>query len=270
VRLAAWRPAGRTWVAVSVTILVLAATVVLIRSEFGNQLELIVGSWQNTIASHLGPASLAGWRLYAVAFIGGLAASLSPCILGMLPVNLAFIGAAGTSSRARAAVIAGAFVGGVAVVNIALGLVASLFFAVIIEYRSLVNIGVGAITVLMGLWMAGFIRLPTPQFMRAMPTGSGPFVAGLVFALVASPCASPVLVTVLGVATQDGSTIRAIIAMTSYTVGYTLVLFAASLSAGVLLTSRRLLGYGATITRVAATALVIFGVATLAYGFAIR
>jgi cytochrome c-type biogenesis protein len=188
----------------------------------------------------------------------------------MLPVNLAFIGAVGTSSRARAAAIAGAFAGGVAVVNIVLGLVASLFFAVIVEYRSLVNIGVGAMTVLMGLWMAGFIRLPVPQFARAMPTGAGPFVAGIVFALVASPCASPVLVTVLGAATQDGSPVRAAIAMTAYTVGYTVVLFAASLSAGVLLTSRRLLGYGATITRVAASALVILGVATLMYGLTIR
>jgi cytochrome c-type biogenesis protein len=62
----------------------------------GLAFEARVGIWQNAIASHLtGPAAVAGWRLYAVAFAGGLVASVSPCILGMLPV----IGAAKLTSR---------------------------------------------------------------------------------------------------------------------------------------------------------------------------
>ena len=268
--LTARRPRQRTWFVVAATAIVIAVAAWLINGEAGNRLELLVGSWQNTIAAHLGPAALAGWRLYAVAFVGGLAASLSPCILGMLPVNLAFIGATGAPSRRRAALVAGAFVAGVGVVNVVLGLAASIFFAVIVEYRSAVNIGVGAMTLLMGLWMAGILRVPIPQFANAMPAGAGPFVAGLTFALVASPCASPVLVTVLGAATQDGSSARALIAMACYTIGYTALLFGASLSAGILLTSRHMLRYAETVNRVAATALVVFGGVTLAYGLALR
>jgi|GEM_PF-4149931 len=52
--------------------------------------------------------------------------------------------------------------------------------------------------------------------------------------------------------------------------GYTIVLFAASLSADVLLTPRRLLRYGVTITRVGGAAPVRFGVATLTYGISLR
>ncbi len=261
---------ARTLAIAAVAAVVLLATLAFVHGDVGSMLERQVGSWQNAIAARLGPASLSGWRLYAVAFAGGLAASLSPCILGMLPVNLAFIGASGTTSRRRSALVAGSFSGGVAVVNVTLGLVASVFFAVIVQYRSPVNIAVGAITVLMGLWMAGVITIQTPQFTRAMPKAAGPFAAGVLFALVASPCASPVLVAVLGAATQDGSIVRALVAMISYTLGYTIVLFAASLSAGVLLTSRRFLRYGETITRVGGGALVVFGIATVVYGTSLR
>jgi cytochrome c-type biogenesis protein len=261
---------ARTLVIAAAAAVVLLATLAFVHGGIGDLLERQVGSWQNAIASRLAPASLSGWRLYAVAFGGGLAASLSPCILGMLPVNLAFIGAAGSTSRRRSALVAGSFSGGVAVVNVTLGLVASLFFAVIVQYRSPVNIAVGAVTVLMGLWMAGIITIPTPQLTRAMPKAAGPFAAGILFALVASPCASPVLIAVLGAATQDGSIVRALVAMMAYTIGYTIVLFAGSLSASVLLTSRRLLRYGETIARVGGAALVLFGIATFAYGISLR
>ncbi len=262
-------PIARRWAAAVVAALVIAGIATLVHSDAGTRIELLVGSWQNALARSLGPTALAGPRLYLVAFIGGLAASLSPCILGTLPLNLAFMGAVGAPSRARAAAIAGGFAGGVGVVNVMLGLTASLFFAVIVVYRSPINIGVGLLTIVMGLWMAGIVRLPTPQIATHV-SPAGPFVAGLVFALVASPCASPVLVTVLGAATSEGDPVRAVLAMIAYTVGYTAVLFAASLFAGIVLASRKLLAHGETITRVGAGALVVIGAGTVAYGWAIR
>ena len=91
------------------------------------------------------------------------------------------------------------FVLGVVVVNVVLGLVSSLFFALFVEYRAPVNIAVGVVTVIMGLWMAGFVQLPTLQISSRIPPGNGSFMVGLGFALVATPCASPILVFILGV-----------------------------------------------------------------------
>jgi len=248
-------------------VLIAAVVSAIAWGPLGQVFEREVGLWQNAIAAGLvGPGVLNGWRLYPVAFVGGLVASLSPCILGMLPLNLSYIGASKLTSRTAALSVATMFVFGVVVVNVALGLVSSLFFALFVQYRAPVNIAVGALTVLMGLWLAGLVRLPTPQIATRIPTGAGSFVVGLVFALIASPCASPILVFILGVVSLTGSPVRAVGAMTLYAVGYTFVLFLASLFAGIAAASRRVLAHAELASRIAACALVVIGISTVAYG----
>ena len=233
----------------------------------GLTFEKLVGIWQNEVAARLhGPGAIQGWRLYPVAFLGGLVASISPCILGMLPLNLSYIGASKLASRTAALRVASSFVLGVIIVNVALGLVSSLFFTLFVQYRAPVNIGVGALTVLMGLWLAGILRLPTPQIATRIPPGGGSFIVGIVFALVASPCASPILVFILGTVSLAGSPVRAVMAMTLYAIGYTLILFLASFFAGVAAASRRVLAHSELVSRIAAAMLVVIGIGTFAYG----
>ena len=54
--------------------------------------------------------------------------------------------------------------------------------------------------------------------------------------------------------------------MTLYAIGYTLVLFLASLFAGIAAASRRILAHTELVSRVAAVMLVVIGVAVSAYG----
>ncbi len=255
-------------VAIAASIAAIAVVVAAIAwGPLGQVFERQVGTWQNAVAARLSaPAALAGWRLYAVAFAGGLVASISPCILGMLPLNLSYIGASKLRSRSAALRVASTFVLGVVVVNVVLGLVSSLFFALFVEYRAPVNIAVGVLTVVMGLWMAGLVQLPTPQIVTRIPTGAGSFMVGLGFALVATPCASPILVFILGAVSLAASPIRTVAAMTVYAIGYTLVLFLASLFAGIAAASRRVLAHSELVSRIAAVTLVVIGIATFAYG----
>jgi len=249
-----------------VAIAVIAAAYALGRGPIADVLERTVGLVQNVLASKLRiDGDLHGSRLYAIAFAGGLVSSFSPCILGMLPVNLSYIGATGMRSRRAAIVAASTFVVGVVAVNAVLGLASSLFFAIFVQDRAYVNVVVGIVTIVMGLWMAGLIQLRLPSISR-VPAGAGPFVVGVVFALVASPCASPILIAVLSAAAKSGSLVESTTSMIAYALGYTAILFVASLSAGIAVTSRRLLVYGDTITRVAAFILVFLGLGTLWYG----
>ena len=260
------RTSSQLWIIAGIA-LIAAVACATAWGPLGRLFEHEVGLWQNAIARRLhGPGALDGWRLYPVAFVGGLVASVSPCILGMLPLNLSYIGASKLTSRVAALRVASMFVLGVIVVNVALGLVSSLFFTLFVQYRAPVNIGVGALTIIMGLWMAGLVRLRTPQIGTRIPLGSGSFVVGVVFALIASPCASPILVFVLGAVSLAASPIRAAGAMTLYAAGYTLVLFLASLFAAVATASRRVLAHSGLVSHIAAALLIVIGTGTLAYG----
>lgn len=258
-------------VLVAIAFAVLLAALAIAYGPLGQHFELWVGTWQNAIAAHLpDPKSLHGITLYATALIGGLVASLSPCILGMLPVNLSYIGATAARSRRSAVTNASAFVLGVIVVNSAIGLASSLFFAIVVQYRAPLNIAIGLLTVALGLWLAGILRLPMPSPVKAIPKGAGPFAVGLAFALIASPCASPILVFVLSAAALDPSPIHGVVAMVLYSIGYTAVLFAASLAAGLAVASRRLLTHGELLTKIAAVSMMLIGFGTFLYGLRLR
>jgi len=249
--------------------IVLVALVVaaIAGGPLGSVFEHEVGVWQNAVEARLSvPGALSGWRLNMVAFFGGLIASISPCILGMLPLNLSYIGASNLRTRTAAVRVAAMFVLGVVVVNVVLGLISSLFFALFVEYRAPVNMAVGLLTVVMGVWMAGLIHLPTPQIATRIPLGAGSFIVGVGFALVATPCASPILVFILGAVSLEASPTRAVAAMTFYAIGYTLVLFLASLFAGIVAASRRVLAQADLVSGIAAATLVVIGFATFAYG----
>jgi cytochrome c-type biogenesis protein len=55
--------------------------------------------------------------------------------------------------------------------------------------------------------------------------------------------------------------------MTLYAVGYTLVLFLASLFAGIAAASRRVHVHSELVSRIAAVALVVIGLSTFVYGW---
>ena len=246
---------------------VAAAVVQVTRGPVSEAMLVYVGRHLNTLAAFLSaPTMLDGGRLYAFALLGGVVSSISPCILAMLPVNLSYIGSAKVRTRAAAVRLATLFAAGVVVVNTVLGLAGSLFFAIFVQYRGQVNIGVGIVTVAAALWMAGLLKLRVPGVVAAVPAGMGPFAVGMTFALVTSPCSSPVLFAILAAAAKDGDPMRAAGAMALYSAGYSAVLWLASVFAGILTASRRLLPHGELITRLSACALAAIGVGTIAYG----
>ncbi|PSB58168.1 hypothetical protein C7B77_05685 [Chamaesiphon polymorphus CCALA 037] len=196
--------------------------------------------------------------LIPLAFVGGLIASISPCILSLLPVNLSYIGTLKITSRWAAFNKAGLFVLGVVTVFSLFGLFASFAAAVLVDYRGYFNVVVGAVILLMGLSFAGVIHLPLPQ-PKASVSAAGPYGVGLTFALVSSPCSSPVLFAVIAAAAASGSQLLSVITLMSYGLGYTAVIFFASLYAGLIKQSRTLLGQSDWVIRAGSAALILAG-----------
>jgi cytochrome c-type biogenesis protein len=196
--------------------------------------------------------------LLLLAFAGGLIASISPCKLALLTVNLSYIGTREFTSRWDAFIKAGSFVLGVVTVLSLLGLFSSFAGAVMLDYRGYVNIVVGAVILVMGLTLFGIVRLPLPKTGLGLPI-TGPYTAGLTFALVGSPCASPVLFSVLAAAAATGSHIQSTLTMISYALGTSAIIFFASLFTGLAKQTRALLNYSEGIMRFGGGLLILMG-----------
>lgn len=196
--------------------------------------------------------------LFGLAFAGGLIASISPCKLALLSVNLTYIGTREITSRKDAFIKAGSFVLGVVTVLSLFGLFASFAGAVMVSHRGYVNIVVGLIILLMGLSFLEIIRIPMPNGGFSLPI-SGPYSAGVTFALVGSPCASPVLFSVLTAAAATGSQVQSTLTMISYALGTSALLFFASLFTGLAKQARVLLNYSDWIMRIGGALLIIMG-----------
>ncbi|BAZ11401.1 hypothetical protein NIES4071_32270 [Calothrix sp. NIES-4071] len=196
--------------------------------------------------------------LLPLAFAGGAIASVSPCILALLPVNLSYIGTLNIKSRWDAFTKAGFFVLGAVTILSLFGLVSSFAGTVMVEYRGYINIVVGLVMAVMGLWLMGLVKLPLPQMNVKLPQ-AGPYGVGLTFALVSSPCASPVLFAVLAAAAATGSQVLGTLTMVSYALGYTLLIFLASLFTGLAKQSKQLLKHSEGIIRFGSLALILTG-----------
>ncbi len=192
------------------------------------------------------------------ALVGGLLASISPCILAMLPVNLSYIGTLDVKSRREAFFNASGFVLGVVTVLSGFGLFSAVAGAVMVDWRGYINVAIGCIIILMGLSIGGIFQLPLPQTQFTIPF-AGTYGVGLTFALISSPCASPVLFAVLAAAAATGSPVWSTLTMVAYALGYTAVIFAASLFTGLIKVSRQILTKSESILRWGGLVLVVAG-----------
>lgn len=209
--------------------------------------------------------SVSIFLLVIFGFIGGLLSSLSPCVLSLLPINLAYIGTLKINNKKEAFIKSGLFVAGVVIVLTALGVVSNLAFAVFTEYKTLIFICVGIFIILMSLALIEIIKIPLPQFVTKIPEAN-PFVIGLLFALVSSPCSSPILFGILSIAGSLASTTKSVLIMFAYSLGYTAVIFFASLFAGFAKQLNWFKANNLLITRISAGALALIGLAYLYTG----
>ena len=138
--------------------------------------------------------------------LGGLALNLTPCVLPMIPINLAIIGAgAQAQSRGRGFLLGSAYGAAMAVVYGVLGLVVILTAGTFgtINSSPWFNLGIAVLFVVLGLAMFDLLFIDFSKYSTRF-TGSGSrgsvllaFTMGAVAALLAGACVAPVVIQVV-------------------------------------------------------------------------
>jgi len=142
-----------------------------------------------------------------IVLIGGFALNLTPCVLPMIPINLAIIGAGAQSgSRARGFLLGSAYGGAMAVVYGVLGLVVILTAGTFgtINSSPWFNLAIAALFVALGLAMFDVLFIDFSGY-SARFGGSGKgrgtfllaFSMGAIAALLAGACVAPVVIQVV-------------------------------------------------------------------------
>ncbi len=166
------------------------------------------------------------WVSIGVIFVAGLLTSLTPCMLSMLPITIGYMGGYETKSRLEAALASTWFSLGLATTLAGLGILAALVGAVYGQVGIGLPIIVSIVAILMGLNLLEALPLRLPSFgglewiSKDLPKGVRSYLIGLTFGLVASPCSTPVLATLLAWVATTQDLILGGVLLLSYTGGY--------------------------------------------------
>ena len=170
-----------------------------------------------------------------VIFTSGLLTSLTPCMLSMLPITIGYIGGYESRGRIYSAVQSVCFALGLATTLAILGIVATGLGKVYGQVGLGLPVIVSLIAIAMGLNLLGVIsfRLPHWDFFdsidRNLPNAVRSYLFGLTFGLIASPCSTPVLATLLGWVAVSQDFILGGTFLLAYAMGYVLPLVLAGI-----------------------------------------
>jgi cytochrome c-type biogenesis protein len=206
-----------------------------------------------------------------LAFLGGLASFLSPCVFALVPAYVGYLSgrSVGTKESNRWYTLSHGvfFVLGFSTVFILLGLAASAIGSLLFELRPfLTKIG-GVVVVIFGLHMTGIIRIPFLQYdvrRQSAPDRKfgylSSFLLGVFFSAGWSPCVGPILGTILTLSLNSGNITQGFWLLVAYSIGLAIPFLIAALEIG--LVTNVIRRYGKTVHYVE----VAMGVVMIAIG----
>lgn len=172
------------------------------------------------------------WVAIGVFFLAGLALSLTPCVLPMVPILSGIIAGEGDNvSPARGLTLAFSYVMGMALVYTAAGVAAA---AAGLQLQAMFNqpwvlVLFAGLFVVLALGMFGAYDLQMPSAIQsrlASVSGNqrsgtmiGAFVMGAISALVVTACVAPALIAALTVMAQSGDMVRGGLALFAMSLG---------------------------------------------------
>ena len=174
--------------------------------------------------------------MFAVAFAGGIIASISPCSIAMLPLMIGYVGGCSKETPVRTFFQLSCFVLGTAVVFTIIGIICavtgSVFASVLGGYFTLV---MASLLLIIGLKITNVLDFDIPVIIKSMPVNKTsslfiyPFLLGVAYALAGTPCSTPILAGIMVFAAMGKNLPVAVIMLFLFAIGQGLILIIAGL-----------------------------------------
>lgn len=182
--------------------------------------------------------------LFGAAFLGGLISSISPCSLSMLPLIIGYIGGYSDEKPLKTLLQMIVFVIGSGIVFSIIGAICALTGKMFIgnPYFALI---VASIVMIMGLKILGFLEFDLPPIIKEIPKNEFnndflyPLILGAVFALVGTPCSTPILASIMAFASISAKISSAVIMLFLFSIGQGLILILAGFITSKIKTSEK-------------------------------
>jgi len=226
-------------------------------------------SWYDSVlhnmADHLFAMDV-NMAAYPLAFVAGLLTNLCPCNIALVPMVIGHAGGFSRSrERGRAFLYGVTFSAGVVVTLCLLGALTSVVGSLLLPLRAICLWVLAVLVAVMGLHTLGVVHFRLPGFSH-LSLGHrhglwGTFLLGLAGGVVAAPCTTPVLATILAYVAVQARVVYGLTLLLVYSLGFVVPLVLAGAFTGFILNLDRLekeTRYREWIARISGIVLLLF------------
>ncbi len=175
------------------------------------------------------------WFAPLFALLAGVLTSVTPCALSSVPLVIGYVGGTGNGDTKRAFKLSLTFAIGTAVTFTVLGTLAALLGKLMGTSASWWYIALGVLMVLMALQIFEIYNFIPSTYLVSKSTRKGyigAFVAGVLGGIFSSPCATPVLIVLLGIVAGSGNIAWGVLLLLLYSIGHSILVLIAGTSIG--------------------------------------
>jgi len=175
------------------------------------------------------------WLAPLLALLAGVLTSVTPCALSSVPLVIGYVGGTGNKDTKKAFRLSLTFALGMAVTFTVLGTAASLLGKLMGTSSKWWYIALGILMVLMALQTWEVYNFIPSTYLTSKTTKKGyvgALVAGILGGMFSSPCATPVLVVLLGIVARSGNVAWGVLLLLLYSIGHSVLVLVAGTSVG--------------------------------------